>query len=132
MAEISKEFKIMLIIDIIIAFIYGILYVFLPEIVYSMNDAPYFDPHFWRLFGGAILTIGIVAIYAFIKKEWNDIKSFVFYVLVFLIVIGIINITSAIYVTRSMTNLGFHWLDTILIILLAILNGFFYMRENKK
>jgi DMSO reductase anchor subunit len=122
----------MLIIDIIIAFIYGILYVFLTEIVYSMNDAPYFDPHFWRLFGGAILTIGIVAIYAFIKKEWNDIKSFVFYVLVFLIVIGIINITSAIYVTRSMTNLGFHWLDTILIILLAILNGFFYMRENKK
>jgi len=132
MAEISKEFKIMLIIDLVVAFAYGILYVFLPDFVYSTNDAPYYDPHFWRLFGGVILGIGIVAVFALLKGDWDHIKLFVFYTIVFLIITGIINITSAIYVTRSTTNLGFHWLDNILIILLAILNGFFYMREEKK
>jgi len=53
MAEFSKEMKFVLIINMIVAFAYGIMYVFLPEAVYALNDAPYFDPHYWRLFGGA-------------------------------------------------------------------------------
>jgi len=122
----------MLIVDIIVAFVYGILYVFLPHIVYSTNDAPYYDPHFWRLFGGVILGIGIVAVFALLKGDWDHIKFFIFYTIIFLIITGIINLTSAIYVTRSVINLGFHWLDNILIILLAILNAFFYIREGKK
>ncbi|MFX0060448.1 MAG: hypothetical protein ACFE8J_19290 [Candidatus Heimdallarchaeota archaeon] len=132
MAEISKEFKIMLIVDIIVALIYGILYVFLPDFVYSTNDAPYYDPHFWRLFGGVILGIGIVVVYALIKKDWDDIKFFVFYVIIFLIITGIINISSALYVTRSATNILFHWLDNIVIIVLIVINAFFYVREEKK
>ncbi|MFX0059907.1 MAG: hypothetical protein ACFE85_18360 [Candidatus Hodarchaeota archaeon] len=133
MTELSKEFKIVLIIDIIIGLIYGILYVFLPDLVYSTNDAPYYDPHFWRLFGGVILSIAIVVIIAFLlKKDWEEIKFFVVSVVIFLIISVIINITSALYVTRSATNLGFHWLDTILMIILIVIHGFFYMREEKK
>lgn len=128
----SKEFKIVLIISAIIGFLYGILYVFLPDIVYSTNDAPYYDPHFWRLFGGVLIVIGIVAVLGIIKGDWDHIKSFVFFVILFLIMTGIINITSAIYTTRSATNLGFHWLDNIVIILFGVLNAFFYMREEKK
>jgi len=132
MAEISKMFKIMLIIDIIIAFIYGILYLFLPNIVSSINDAPFYDPHFWRLFGGTILAVGVGSALSIKMKEWEKIKLFILVMLVFLIIIGIVNITSALYTTRSPTNLVFHWLDTSVIIILIILNGFFYLKEEKQ
>jgi predicted membrane-bound spermidine synthase len=132
MAEISKLFKIMLIIDVIVAFVYGILYFFVPNIVYDLNDAPFYDPHFWRLFGGAILSLGIGAILSLIIKEWEKIKLFVLVTIIFLIITAIGNISSALYLTRSPTNLVFHWLDTIIIIILIVLNGFFFIKESKE
>ena len=132
MAEISKMFKIMLLIDVIVAFVYGILYIFLPDVVYTLNDAPFYDPHFWRLFGGAILSLGFGSIISLIMKDWEKIKIFILTTLIFLIITAIGNISSVLYTSRSITNLGFHWLDTSLIIVLIILNGFFYLREDKK
>jgi len=132
MAEFSKEMKIVLIINLIVAFVYGIMYVFLPDTVYSLNDAPYFDPHFWRLFGGALIAIGIPVLFGIIKGDWDYIKSLFQYAIILLIILAVVNLTSNIYVTRSATNLVFHWLDTIVIIVLAVFNTFFYLREEKK
>ncbi len=132
MAEISKEMKIVLIINMIVGFIYGIMYVFLPESVYSLNDAPYFDPHFWRLFGGALIAIGIAIVLGILNGEWDQIKILFQFAIVFLIIIALVNLTSNIYVTRSATNLIFHWLDTIVIIVILVFDIFFYLREEKK
>ena len=132
MAEISKEMKIVLIINMIVGLLYGIMYVFLPEGLYSLNDAPYFDPHFWRLFGGALVAVGIVILLAILNGDWDNIKLFYQFALVFLIIIALVNLTSNVYVARSATNLIFHWLDTIVVILLLIFNIFFYLREEKK
>ena len=132
MAEISKEFKIVLIINMIVGFIYGIMYVFLPEGVYALNDAPYFDPHFWRLFGGALIAIGIAVLLGILNGDWDKIKLFFQFAIVFVTIIALVNLTSNIYVIRSATNLIFHWFDTIVIILILIFNIFFYLREEKK
>ncbi len=132
MAEISKEMKIVLIINLFVAFIYGIMYVFLPEGVYSLNDAPYFDPHFWRLFGGALIAIGIAILLGMLNREWDNIKILFQFAIALLIILALVNLTSNIYVTRSATNLIFHWLDTIVIIALCVFNTFFYLREEKK
>ncbi len=132
MAEFSKEMKIVLIINMIVAFVYGIMYVFLPEAVYSLNDAPYFDPHFWRLFGGALFATGFPVLLGLIKKEWDYIKLIFLFSIILLIILALVNITSNIYVTRSATNLVFHWLDTIVMIVLIVFNTFFYLREEKK
>ncbi len=132
MAEFSKEMKIVLIINMIVAFVYGIMYVFLPETVYSLNDAPYFDPHFWRLFGGALLAMGITVLLGIIKGDWDYIKLFFQYAIIGLIIFVLVNVTSIIYVTRSATNLIFHWLDTIVMIVLIVFNTYFYLREEKK
>ena len=132
MAELSKEYKILLLVNIIVAFVYGALYVFLPDVVYSGNDAPYFDPHFWRLFGGALLAVGVVGIFGFLSADWEKIKLFMLYGIVILILILLVNLTSNIYVIRSATNLIFHWIDNVVIIILLIVDTFFYMRENKK
>jgi len=132
MAEISKEMKIVLIINMIVGLIYGIMYVFLPEGVYSLNDSPYFDPHFWRLFGGALMAIGIGVLLGMLNGDWDKIKIFLQFAIIFLIIIALVNLTSNIYVTRSATNLIFHWLDTIIIILILVFNIIFYLREEKK
>jgi hypothetical protein len=132
MAEFSKEMKFVLIINMIVAFVYGIMYVFLPEAVYSLNEAPYFDPHFWRLFGGVLLAMGIPILLGIIKGDWDYIKLFVLYTIIGLIILVLVNLTSNIYVTRSATNLVFHWLDTIVMIVLVVFNTFFYLREEKK
>ena len=132
MAEISKEMKIVLIINMIVGLVYGIMYIFLPEGVYALNDAPYFDPHFWRLFGGALVAVGIGILLGIIKGDWDKIKLLFQFAFVFLIIIALVNLTSNIYVARSATNLIFHWLDTIVVILLLIFNAFFYFREEKK
>jgi hypothetical protein len=132
MAEISKAFKILLLINVIVAFVYGILYTFLPNVVYSLNDAPYFDNHFWRLFGGVLIGIGITTSLGLKKGDWDSMKLYVLYAIIFLIITGLINITSTIYITRSLTNMLFHWLDNIVIIAFAIIDSFFYWKEEKK
>ena len=132
MAEMSKEYKIIVLVNVIAAFIYGILYVFLPDVVYSGNDAPYFDPHFWRLFGGVLLAIGIVGLFGLLRLDWDKIKVFMLYGIVVLLIILLVNLTSNIYVIRSATNLIFHWIDSFVILILLIINTFFYRRENKK
>ena len=132
MAEFSKEMKIVLIINMVVAFVYGIMYVFLPEIVYSLNDAPYFDPHFWRLFGGVLIAMGITVLLGIIKGDWDYLKLFFLFAIIGLIIFVLVNVTSIIYVTRSATNLIFHWLDSIVMIVLIVFNTYFYLREEKK
>ena len=132
MAELSKEMKIVLFINMLVAFIYGIIYVFLPDTVYSLNDAPYFDPHFWRLFGGVLISMGIPILLGIIKGDWDEIKFFYLYAIILLTILALVNLTSNIYLTRSATNIGFHWLDTIVIIILGVFDTFFYLREEKK
>ena len=132
MAEISKELKLMLVADVIVAITYGVLYVFAPNVVYSMNDAPYYDPHFWRLFGGVLIGIGVVAILAILNGDWDNIKMFLLYAIIFLLITGIVNLSSAAYATRSATNIVYHWIDNSVIIVFFVLNLLIYMREEKK
>jgi hypothetical protein len=132
MAEMSREYKILLIVNIVVAFIYGIMYVFLPDMVSSVNDAPFFDPHFWRLFGGTVLALGITGIFGLKMGDWDKVKLFMLYAIIFLIILIIVNLTSNIYIVRSATNLIYHWLDTTVMIVLLIVDIFFYMREEKK
>jgi hypothetical protein len=132
MAEMSKELKILLIINLVVALIYGILYLFLPEINFALNDAPYFDPHFWRLWGGTCVTLGIVGIIGLLKGEWDHFKLLFLFAIILLFATFIINITTAVYITRSATNLIFHWIDNVVIIVIALIDAIFYWREEKR
>jgi hypothetical protein len=132
MAEFSKEMKILLIINMIVGLVYGIMYAIFPEAIWALNDAPYFDPHFWRLFGGSLVATGIGILLGLLSKDWDKIKVFYQFAIVLLIIIALVNLTSNFYVVRSATNLIFHWLDNIVILALLVVNIFFYIREEKK
>ena len=132
MAELSKIFKIVLIIDILAALIYGLLYLFIPEIYAGLVDPPAFDLHFWRLWGATCFTLGVVGIIGFIRNEWTTLKGIIEFVIFWLILTDIINFISLATVTRSPTNLASQWTDVIIIIILIALNIYGYLSENKE
>jgi len=132
MAELSKFFKIVLIIDILAALIYGILYLFIPEIYAGLIDSPAFDIHFWRLWGVTCTTLGVVGIIGFIRNEWTTLKVIIEFVVLWLILTNIINFISFATIARSPTNLASEWTDVIIILILIVLNFYAYLRENKE
>lgn len=61
MAELSKETKLVFIINSLIAFIYAFLFLIIPEAYKQMSDAPdlIYSPITWRQLGASILILGI-------------------------------------------------------------------------
>jgi len=132
MAELSKFFKIVLIINILAAFVYGILFLFIPEIYAGLVDAPAFDLQFWQLWGVTCTTLGVMGIIGFIRNEWTTLKIIIEFVIIWLILAEIIDLISIVNPARSATNLASQWTDIIIILFLIILNIYAYLRENKE
>jgi len=132
MAEMSKEMKILMIVNVIVSFIYGFFHLIIPEIYYQLSDAPVFDIHYWRLFGGSLLVLGIFGIIAVIRAEWEQVKITFEIAIFYLIMVFILNIVVFITITSSPTYFASQLIATILIITLIILNIYFYLREEKR
>jgi len=72
MTEIKKLTKIVLIVDAIIFFIFGVMLTFLYDM--AMNPEGWTNPYFPRMFGGVNFLSAIFAILMLRKKEWEEIK----------------------------------------------------------
>ena len=103
MVEMSKGLKIILILDIVIAVYYGVLYLLLPEFYYQRNDAPAFDLHMWRLFGGTIFVLGIAGIVALKRGEWEAAKPLMEVVIMWLVMVAVLDIVLLLTVSASPT-----------------------------
>ena len=132
MAELSKFIKIVLIIDIIAAFIYGILYLFIPEIYAELIDPPSLSLHFWRLWGVNCVSLGVFGIIGLVRNEWTTFKIMIEFVIFWLIIQNILNIISLTDPARSPTNLESQLTDVIIILFLIVLNIYAYLREKKQ
>ena len=82
MTEIKKLTKIVLLVDTIVWFLFGIMLTFLYDI--ALNPAGWTNPYFPRMFGGINLVAAIFAIIMLRSKEWEEIR------LTFLYFIGIL------------------------------------------
>ncbi len=131
MTEISKRMKLLLIINTIIAFIYGFFYLVIPEILADLNDAPNYDPHFWRLWGGLLIVLGIFGVLMIKRAEWESIKILWEFVIIWLIMTNIINLATLFIITRSAVNFGSELFDIILIFALIVVGIYFYLQEGK-
>ena len=131
MVKMSKELKIILMVDIIVALYYGILYLLIPELYYKMNDAPAFDLHMWRLFGGTIFVLGICGIVALKRSEWETVKPLMELVILWLIMVAVLDIIWVLTVTASPTYIRSISTTIIILIVLIAINIFLYQRERK-
>jgi len=131
MAELSKFLKIVLIINLIAALFYGIMYLFLTNLWATLIDPSDFDLHLWRLFGGTCISLGIFGVVGLIRNEWTHLKILFETTILWLIVVDILNIISLIQIPRSPTNLVSQVTDVIVIFILIILDIIAYFKENK-
>ncbi len=132
MAEMSKEMKIVLLANAVVAFIYAFLELIIPEIYYQLIDAPAFDIHFWRNVGGTLLVLGIFAIIAIIRADWEKVKIAFEIAIVFLIMLFILDIVAFITITGSATWIISQVIATIITAILLVLDIYFYFREQKR
>ena len=131
MAELSKGLKIILIVDIIVAMYYGVMYLLLPELYYSMNDAPAFDLHMWRLFGGTLFVLSIAGIIALKRGGWEAVKPIMEVVILWLIMVAVLDIVWVLSANASPTYIRSISATIVLLIILIIANIYFYQREGK-
>jgi len=123
MAEISKEAKIIFLINMIVSFIFAFLFLGIPEIYAALTNAPYFSPICWRQLGGTLLLFGIFTIIALIRKEWEQVRIFWELGIGFLIVLVCIDIWVIAH--------GLFDYTVIVEIVLIAINIFFYIRERR-
>ena len=131
MAEISKEMKIVLIINAIIAFIYGFFYLIIPEIYRDLIDATYYDPGMWWTFGATCFLLGIFCLLVFMRKEWEKGKTFFEFALLWIIAELILNIVSIIVLPGSANAKANTAFNIVLLIVIAVYSAYFYYRESK-
>ena len=131
MTEISKRMKLLLIIDTICAFIYGFLYLVIPEILAALNDPTYYDPHFWRLWGGLCIVFGIFGILMIKRAEWEGMKILWEFVIIWLIMMILVNIMTMFMIRRSAVNFASELFDIILISVLIVVNTYLYLQEGQ-
>jgi len=131
MAEISKEIKVVCIINAIIAIFYGFLYLIIPDIYRYMIEAINYDPGMWRIFGATCFVIAIFNLLAIKRAEWDEAKVILEFVILWLILVLIINIWSFVALPGSATAKATTRSNIIVLIVLIGYNVLFYYRETK-
>jgi hypothetical protein len=131
MTEISKRMKIVITINIIVAFIYGFFYLIITETYSKLIDAPYYDPGMWQIFGGTLVLLGIFGLLALKKNEWEYFKILVEFVILWDTLLLIINIVNLFIIPSSAVNRANALVSIILLIVLIILWIYSYLQEEK-
>ena len=131
MPEVTKEIKIILLIDAIAALIFTFLYLVIPETYARLVDPLVFDPYYWRAFGGTLLVLAIMALIALKRAEVQQVKLMIEFAILWSVVILALNIWELIVLPLSPTYTQTTWFDSILLIVLIILNLYFYNRDLK-
>lgn len=132
MAEMSKEMKIILIINAIVAFVYGCIFLVIPELYSDLINAVYRNPPLLRLWGGTIIILGIFALIAVKRGEWENVKIVFELAILWLIMLEILDIVSLTYVRYTAANLSSAIMDMIVVGILIVVDIYFYLREEKK
>ncbi|MFX1448000.1 MAG: hypothetical protein ACFFCG_07665 [Promethearchaeota archaeon] len=131
MGEISKNLKIVIIVNVVAALVYGILQTFFTEAYLMMVEQPTPDVHFTRVGGGTLLVLVIFGIYSVLKKSWDEFKLLYEFVIVYLIMLLILDIVYFATFTISATNFTNTLIATILTAVLIVVDIFFYLKEQK-
>lgn len=128
----SKEMKIVIIVNVIVAFIYGFFQLIFPEIYYQLTDAPAIDVPALRICGGALVVLGIFGLIAIIRADWEKVKIAFEIAIAYEILLLILDIVAYITVTGSATYFTGLVIATIIKIILIVINIYFYLREEKR
>ncbi len=134
MTEIKMFTKISLLIYGLVCTLYGVLTVFMTDMILAILGIP-MDPIYPRMLGGIFFTIAIFDFLILIKKDWDwEYIKFGWTLLYAMIVSSIIMEGSYFvlwYPTLSTEAIGFHVMDLLIMPILLILGIVSYMKQKE-
>lgn len=131
MTEIQKLTKITLLLDALAGFIFAFLYLVIPDIfIYGLTQWPFNDPVYFRYFGGTLLLLGLVSLIAYFKKEWEEVKLFFEFALLFILMIVIMSSLELALLTLPVITFMNSLFSTILVIIYLVLGTYCWMKQR--
>ncbi len=129
MAEIEKITKISLIAYAIVTLLYGIMYIFLSDVL--LGVAGWTDPMTPRVFGGICLLSSLYAFILLRKKEWEDIKLTYSYLFGLFIPTIIVNISTfaVLFPTLNTGTISQYVMGLVFMSILFALGLYSYMKQ---
>ena len=131
MAELSKEVKMVFIINAIIAFIYAFLFLVIPDTYAQITEATMYNPISYRQIGASILVLGIGNVLAIKRDDLEKAKIFWEIAIIWLILMLIIGIWAVFAFPGTAAAQADTWIGNTVLIVLAVLNIYFYYQETK-
>jgi hypothetical protein len=130
-AELSKEAKIVFIINAILSFIYTFLFLIIPDTYAQMAEAAIYNPVSYRQIGASILVLGIGAVLVIKGDDLEKAKIFWEIAIIWLILMLIIGIWGVFAFPGTVTAQTDTWVGNSVLIVLAVLNIYVYYRDTK-
>lgn len=125
--EISKQFKILLLIHTILLLLFGVLLVFIIEIFVALSNWPFLDPIIGWEYGIAFLGLALINLLAYEETEWKAIEKIVYMHIFMLIASAILHAWGIIYYNLPANIWGYFALYAALAIAYIVL----YLRERE-
>ena len=134
MTEIKMLTKISLLIYGLACTLYGVMTVFMTEMILTILGLP-MDPIYPRMLGGIFFTIAIFDFLILIKKDWDwEYIKFGWFLLYAMIVSCLIiegSYFALYFPTLSTSAIGFHVQDLLIMPILLILGIVSYMKQKE-
>lgn len=125
MAELSKQAKIIYLVNAIVSFIFMFFFLVIPEIYADWINPPEFCSISWRQLGGSLLVLGVFSVVGLLRKEWEHVRIVWELGILWLIVILCIDFWGMVAVAGSFD------FTVIIELILIVVNIFFYIRERR-
>jgi len=132
MTEISKAFKIFMIVAGAIALFYGIWWTFLTGTYYDMVGWVHSDPSSVRGQGGTLIILGIFNCIAALRIEWEKMKFYVQFAFGWLIIMLILNFVNFFDPLVPAAQLLVVWINIAFLSAIIVLLIYFYTQQEKK
>lgn len=130
MVEITKNLKILLLINAIIGIGFAFFYLAVPFWYLSLIQWPFFDPYYSWAFGGIFLILSSFILYTIKKGDWGRCKTVYEITIAWEILILVLNIMTLIFIQAPLDSIITNWIYNIIFIVLTSLNISIY-NKNK-
>ena len=129
--EIPDPLKKILVINAIVTFIFGFIYIEPIHLILLLLDLPAFDPLYSWVFGGTLLILGIFAFIVVNRKDTKQIRLFLELLITWEIMIVFMNVFIGLRHALIVLPLTFIWLNNAIFLVMIALNVYFYRKYRK-
>ena len=129
MVGITKNLKIVLVINAVIDLCFAFFYLAISQLYLSLIEWPFYDPYYSWAFGGIFLILSIFILLSLKQNNWEKIKTILQVLIAWQLMILVLNVISLILIPSPIISIITIWIYNITLILLVIANILFYMKN---